>query len=120
MMNHSKSRRARKAFRRCTGCAAVCALTAALFFGTQAAAQIPDAARGRILYENHCVACHTAAVHSRPNRIAITREDIREIVDHWRRQQSLRWSAQDTEDVVEFLGRTRYHLAPSGEHLSKP
>lgn len=120
MMNHSKSQRAWSAFRRCARPARVCALTAAMFFATQAAAQIPDPERGRMLYENHCVVCHTAKVHTRPNRIAVTREEVREIADHWRRQQNLTWSAQDTEDVVEFLGRTRYHFAPGTDRLGKP
>jgi len=100
--------------------AALGALTAATGFVTPAAGQIPDADRGRALYENHCIGCHTAQVHSRPNRIALTREEVRELVEHWRRQQNLTWSDQDTTDVVEFLGRSRYRYAPAIDRLSKP
>lgn len=85
-----------------------------------AIAQLADPERGRVLYENHCVACHTQRVHTRPNRIALTRAEVRAIVDHWQRQQNLIWSEQDTADVVEFLGRTQYKLAPSTDRLSKP
>jgi len=99
------------------GFATLGALTAATLFTAPAAAQIPDAARGRALYENHCVGCHTPQVHKRPNRIAVTREDVREIVDHWQRQQNLTWTDQDTADVVEFLGRTRYQFAPAIDRL---
>ena len=101
-------------------CGGLGALTFALALAAPAAAQMPDASRGRALYENHCIACHTERVHSRPNRIALTREDVREIVDHWQRQQALAWTPQDTEDVVEFLGRSRYHYAPVTGRLSKP
>ena len=85
-----------------------------------ATAQLADPERGRVLYENHCVVCHTQRVHTRPNRIALTRAEVRAIVDHWQRQQNLVWSEQDTADVVEFLGRTQYKFAPSTYRLSKP
>ena len=76
-------------------------------------AQTPDPAdpaRGRGLYENHCQVCHTSQVHSRVNRIVISRFELREIVEKWQAQQKLTWSAQDVEDVVEFLNRTRYQF----------
>ncbi len=73
-------------------------------------AQTPDPARGRALYENHCLVCHTSQVHSRVNRIAISRLELREIVEKWQVQQKLVWSAQDVEDVVEFLNLTRYQF----------
>lgn len=101
-------------------CRGLSALAFALAFAAPAAAQVPDASRGRALYENHCIACHTERIHSRPNRIAFTRAEVREIVDHWQRQQALAWTPQDTEDVVEFLGRSRYRYAPATDRLSKP
>ena len=73
-------------------------------------AQTPDLARGRALYENHCQVCHTSQVHSRVNRIVISRSELREIIEKWQAQQQLTWSAQDVEDVVDFLNRTRYRF----------
>jgi mono/diheme cytochrome c family protein len=86
--------------------------TAALFLCIPVVvnAQAPDIGRGRALYENHCQACHTPGVHSRINRLAITRAEVRELVDNWQSQQALRWHDQDIEDVVEFLDRTRYRF----------
>jgi hypothetical protein len=75
-----------------------------------AAAQAPDVERGRALYENHCVVRHTSKVHARVNRIAVSRAEVREIVDNWQRQQRLDWGAQEVEDVAEFLNRTRYRF----------
>ena len=96
------------------------ALSALALLAAPAAAQVADAARGRALYENHCIACHTPRIHSRPAKIAITREEVRELVEHWRRQQSLTWSAQETEDVVEYLGRTRYKFPPRSNAWATP
>ena len=67
-------------------------VTVALLLCIPAAAyaQIPDIGRGRALYENHCQSCHTPKVHSRINRLAITRAEVRELVDNWQTQQALR------------------------------
>ena len=73
---------------------------------------VPDAERGRALYENHCQVCHTPRVHSRANRLPINQSELREIVDRWQREESLRWGAQEVNDVVEFLNRTCYGYAP--------
>lgn len=75
-----------------------------------ASAQMPSAERGRALYENHCIVCHTGRVHSRINRLAVSRAEVREIVSNWQVQQKLGWNAADVEDVVEYLNRTRYHF----------
>lgn len=77
-------------------------------FAPRADAQ--DLERGRALYENHCRVCHTQKVHTRPNRMNLTRADMRSIVEVWQREENLRWSAQDIDDVVHFLGVTLYKL----------
>ena len=73
-----------------------------------AGAEMPELARGRALYENHCVVCHTQSVHTRPNRIVLGTAELREIVDRWQRAEKLRWGAQDIDDVVFYLRTTRY------------
>lgn len=67
-----------------------------------------DIARGRALYENHCVVCHTPKVHTRPNRIPLDVEELRQIVTHWAREENLRWSREDIADVVWYLNETKY------------
>lgn len=71
-------------------------------------AQPPDAARGQMLYENHCESCHTPKIHARANRPPLNKAQLRAIVDDWRRREGLSWTAQDTEDVVEYVNQTRY------------
>lgn len=71
-------------------------------------ADVPNLERGRALYENHCQVCHTQKVHTRPNRMTLTVAAMRDIVDGWQREENLRWSAQEIDDVVYFLGATLY------------
>jgi mono/diheme cytochrome c family protein len=71
-------------------------------------AGVPDAARGRALYENHCVVCHTPKIHSRPSRIPRNVNELRQIVTHWATAQDLRWSEEEIADVVWYLNETKY------------
>ena len=64
--------------------------------------------------QNHCRFCHTPQIHSRPGKLPLTRAELRDIVNHWRRLQGRTWAEQDTEDVVEYLNLTRYRF-PVGE-----
>lgn len=92
--------------------AALLALAAAALPVSDALAQAPNAERGRLLYENHCQVCHTPQVHSRPNKLPITRDELRMLVDTFRRQAGLGWTRDEIEDVVEYLNRAHYHFAP--------
>jgi mono/diheme cytochrome c family protein len=69
----------------------------------------PDPERGRLLYENHCRVCHTEKVHARTPRLALNRQELREIVAKWAELENLRWGPEEIEDVVRFLNLTRYH-----------
>jgi mono/diheme cytochrome c family protein len=40
-------------------------------------AETPDLERGRALYENHCVVCHTAKVHRRVPPLPLGIDDLR-------------------------------------------
>ena len=71
-----------------------------------------DTGRGRALYENHCQSCHTPKIHSRAKRLPITKNEVRLLVDDWRRQANLPWTPEEVEDVVEYLNVTRYRYAP--------
>ena len=70
-------------------------------------AQAPDAARGQMLYENHCQSCHTPKIHARLNKPQLNKAQLRAIVDDWQREERLSWTAQDTEDVVEYVNQMR-------------
>lgn len=86
------------------------ALAAALSYASSSHGA--DAARGRALYENHCQHCHTPKIHSRAKKLPLSKEELRLIVDDWRRQVNLAWTPEETADVVEYLNQTRYRFAP--------
>ena len=71
-------------------------------------ADAADKERGRALYENHCVVCHTPKVHDRPNRIPLSIDDLRRIVAKWAKEENLRWTDEEVDDVVWYLNTTRY------------
>lgn len=73
-------------------------------------AETPNLERGRALYENHCIVCHTAKVHRRVPALPLGIGDLRYIVTLWASQQGVRWSAEDIEDVVDYLNRTHYRF----------
>jgi len=88
-------------------------LSAVVFLATAAScvdAHAQNGDRGRMLYENHCQVCHTPQVHGRKNRIALSRADLRDIVNHWQANQKLGWSADEIADVVQYLATTQYRF----------
>lgn len=70
-----------------------------------------DAGRGRALYENHCQTCHTPKIHTRANKLPVNKQELRLIIDDWRRQSNLPWTPEEVEDVLEYLNVTRYHFS---------
>jgi mono/diheme cytochrome c family protein len=84
---------------------------AILLAGPLVEAAEPDLERGRLLYENHCVVCHTSKVHRRYPPQAIDREALRFIVEVWVDEQKLRWTEEDFADVVHYLDRVHYRMA---------
>ena len=74
-------------------------------FGVMANAQLPDAAQGLALYENHCRVCHAGKVRARPNDIVLKRGVIVQIARRWQAQQHLQWDEQKRDDVANDLAR---------------
>jgi|ERR1043166_452779 mono/diheme cytochrome c family protein len=75
-----------------------------------AGAEGPDAARGRVLYNQHCSACHTPGIHGRTTGLPITRAELRMLVDTFRRQAGLGWTREEIDDMVEHLNTMVYRF----------
>lgn len=71
---------------------------------------VPDLERGRALYQNHCVVCHTSKVHRREPPLPLSVEALRAVVTIWAREEGLRWSRDEIEDVVQYLDRAYYRF----------
>lgn len=71
-----------------------------------------DAGRGKLLYENQCVFCHTAKVHARAGQPKLTREEVRRVTEERVRDNNITWGKEEIDDVVEYLNLSRYRFAP--------
>lgn len=79
-----------------------------LAFSDGAVAETFD--RGQALYENHCMSCHEATVHTRETRRATSFVDLRKWVATWSFHASLDWSSEEIDDVADFMDRSYYHF----------
>lgn len=85
-------------------------LVAGLCLAGGAAAQ-PDApSRGRLLYDNHCVACHSTQMHWRDQRIVVDVASLRAQVQRWQAREQLGWNDTDVDDVVRHLNDSIYRF----------
>lgn len=80
---------------------------AAVFLIENRAAGMEES-RGEMLYQNHCIACHTTQVHWRDQRLATDWGSLRGQVRRWERNTGLSWSDDDVEAVSEYLNRRYY------------
>ena len=69
--------------------------------------------RGQALYENHCVSCHEATVHTRDSRRATSIAELRKWVATWSFHASLGWTGEEIDDVTDFMNRRYYHFTTS-------
>ncbi len=80
-------------------------------FSVVAAAAEPDrgSSRAQLLYDTHCIACHTAKVHWRNDKLATDWNSLKAQVDRWQNIAGLGWSGQDIADVAFYLNILHYN-----------
>ncbi|WP_205960652.1 cytochrome C [Ramlibacter rhizophilus] len=81
---------------------------AALLLAPPVSAQVPD--RGRLLYETHCIECHTTQMHWRDQRLAQDWDSLRAQVQRWQGTARLQWSEADIDEVTRHLNETIYQF----------
>lgn len=74
--------------------------------------------RGRLLYEAHCIQCHTTKMHWRDARVARDWGSLRGQVQAWQMRIGERWSADDVDAVARHLNATIYHYPVPSEHAA--
>ncbi len=66
--------------------------------------------RGQALYEHHCMSCHESWAHTREGRHVRTISELRARTEAWSIHSRLDWSAEEVNDVTDYLNRTFYQL----------
>jgi mono/diheme cytochrome c family protein len=67
--------------------------------------------RGQALYENHCRSCHEEWAHKREEgRVIGSLDGLRARVAAWSVHSGLDWSAEEIDDVTDYLNRRFYQL----------
>ena len=74
-------------------------------------AQAPS--RGRLLYENHCIECHSTQMHWREQRLARDWGSLKGQVRRFQGIARLQWSEEDIDAVARHLNETIYRFPQS-------
>ena len=82
----------------------------ALLAAAAAPAVAQDVSRGILLYETHCLSCHREGMHDRAKSKVANYADLRVQVEFWTRQTGRPFTAEDREDLIEFLDAAHYRL----------
>ncbi|MGP1675785.1 MAG: hypothetical protein ACTS6J_01340 [Burkholderiales bacterium] len=88
------------------------------FFGLPGALASADAARGKILYETRCIACHESSVHKPDARKAKSFVGLRAQVLRWSAEVGRVWTADEVDDVTLYLNQ-RYYRFPCPQQLCR-
>ena len=85
----------------------LCAMPIALALSAQT---LPVASRGQMLYDTHCIACHSKEVHWRARRLVSDWPSLAAETRRWQANLGLGWSNDEIADVVKYLNRTIYRF----------
>jgi mono/diheme cytochrome c family protein len=97
---------------------AAIALVAVGLAGLPGPVAAADAARGSVLYETRCNACHASSVHNRSARKAKSFDGIRTQVLHWTAESGGSWSADEIDDLTLYLNQ-RYYRFPCPQSVCR-
>jgi hypothetical protein len=83
------------------------------------AAAPAETSRGALLYQTHCIECHTAQVHWRSRHAVTDWASLVAQVRLWQSNAQLGWRDEDIEAVARHLNDLHYHFPPLGSTLSR-
>jgi hypothetical protein len=69
-----------------------------------------DVERGRLLYETHCIACHTTQAHWRDKHIVRSWADLLYQVTRMEKNAGQDWSSAEISDVAAYLNELFYKM----------
>ena len=80
--------------------------------------QVPPAqTRGGLLYNTHCVSCHTTQMHWRHNKQAIDWDSLKVQVRRWQGNAGLQWGDADIDEVSRYLNETIYRYPTPADRV---
>jgi mono/diheme cytochrome c family protein len=73
-------------------------------------AQAPAPSRGELLYNTHCIACHSTQMHWREQRLARDWPSLKAQVRRFQGVAGLAWTEEDIGAVTRHLNDTIYRF----------
>ena len=97
------------------------ALTAALAGASAVsnAQPVPAETRGQLLYNTHCISCHTTQMHWRTDKKAYDWDSLKEQVRRWQGNAGLQWVDADITEVARHLNDTIYKHPQTADRVSQ-
>ena len=83
------------------------------------AQSVPSETRGQLLYNTHCISCHTTQMHWRNDRKAFDWDSLKEQVRRWQGNAALQWGEADITEVARHLNDTIYNFPQTADRVSK-
>lgn len=78
----------------------------------------PGATRGELLYNTHCISCHTTQMHWRTERRAHDWDSLKLQVRRWQGNAGLQWGDADIAEVARHLNDTIYQFPQTTDRVS--
>lgn len=78
----------------------------------------PAESRGQLLYDTHCITCHTTQMHWRNDRKAYDWDSLKMQVRRWQGNAGLQWDDGDIAAVARHLNQTIYHYPQTDDRVS--
>jgi mono/diheme cytochrome c family protein len=75
----------------------------------------PVPSRGALLYDTHCIECHTAQVHWRDRQQARDWVTLKAEVFRWQAAARLAWTDAEVDAVTDYLNDAIYHFTAPQE-----
>lgn len=97
-------------------------LVATLIASTVALAhsdELPAAGRGKLLYNTHCISCHTTQIHWRDDRRAQSWDGLKLQVRRWQDNTNMQWTESDIAAVAQHLNETIYHFEQTTDRVGQ-
>lgn len=78
--------------------------------GAHAAFLPGDPAKGKVIHDQQCVACHDSSVYTRPNRMVKSVEGLIGRVNFCNRQLNKKLTDDQVNDIINYLDKQYYHF----------